>query len=132
VACACTVVLCALVSASPASGQDEWPRLRLGAGGSASLLVGDASDFLDGGFGGHATVEMPIDARRGRSHSSMDSAHRQLLRFVESSRRDDVRAVPEDVQDVFGSALLDARYGDMPQKEHKHSAKACRARSCSS
>lgn len=38
---------------------------------------------------------------------------RKPLHFVGSSRKD-LRELPEDVQDVFGSALLDAQYGDVP------------------
>ena len=35
------------------------------------------------------------------------------LHFVGSSLKD-LRGMPEDVQDVFGTALLDAQYGDQP------------------
>ena len=43
----------------------------------------------------------------------MTPASRKPLHFVGSSQKD-LRALPEDVQDVFGSALLDAQYGDHP------------------
>ena len=43
---------------------------------------------------------------------AMDTG-RKRLHFIGGSRRD-IRAVPEDVQDVFGAALLDAQYGDTP------------------
>jgi phage-related protein len=39
---------------------------------------------------------------------------RRPLHFVASSLKD-LRGVPEPVQDVFGSALLDAQYGDRPE-----------------
>lgn len=39
---------------------------------------------------------------------------RKPLHFVGSSQKD-LREMPEDVQDVFGSALLDAQYGDAPE-----------------
>lgn len=35
-------------------------------------------------------------------------------KFVGSSLKD-LRALPEEVKDVFGSALLDAQYGDHPE-----------------
>jgi phage-related protein len=38
---------------------------------------------------------------------------RKPLFFVASSRKD-LRDMPEDVQDAFGGALLDAQYGDHP------------------
>ncbi|ODS59400.1 MAG: hypothetical protein ABS36_00220 [Acidobacteria bacterium SCN 69-37] len=38
---------------------------------------------------------------------------RKPLKWVGSSRKN-VAALPEDVQDVFGSALLDVQYGDTP------------------
>lgn len=38
---------------------------------------------------------------------------RKPLLFVGSSQRD-LQGMPEDVKDVFGSALLDAQYGDTP------------------
>jgi phage-related protein len=38
---------------------------------------------------------------------------RKRLHFIGGSRRD-IRAMPDDVQDVFGAALLDAQYGDVP------------------
>jgi phage-related protein len=44
----------------------------------------------------------------------MDSDSRKPLHFVGSSRKD-LRGLPEDVQDVFGSALLDAQCGDVPE-----------------
>lgn len=43
---------------------------------------------------------------------------RKPLHFIGSSHKD-LRDMPEDVQDVFGSALLDAQYGDVP-----HAARA--------
>jgi len=36
---------------------------------------------------------------------------RKPIHFLGSSRKD-IRAMPEDVRDAFGSALLDAQYGD--------------------
>lgn len=39
---------------------------------------------------------------------------RKALHFIGSSKKD-LRDMPEDVQDVFGSALLDAQYGDHPE-----------------
>ena len=39
---------------------------------------------------------------------------RKPLHFVGSSKKD-LQAMPEDVQDVFGAALLDAQYGDRPE-----------------
>jgi phage-related protein len=44
----------------------------------------------------------------------MSPAERKPLHFVASSLKD-LRAMPEEVQDVFGSALLDAQYGDHPE-----------------
>lgn len=41
-------------------------------------------------------------------------ADRKPLHFIASSRRD-LRELPEPVQDVFGSALLDAQYGELPE-----------------
>lgn len=41
-------------------------------------------------------------------------ADRKPLHFIGSSRRD-LQDQPEAVQDVFGSALLDAQYGDLPE-----------------
>jgi phage-related protein len=38
---------------------------------------------------------------------------RKPLHFIASSHKD-LREMPEDVQDVFGSAFLDAQYGDVP------------------
>lgn len=38
---------------------------------------------------------------------------RRPLHFIGSSKRD-LRGLPEEVQDVFGSALLDAQFGDTP------------------
>jgi phage-related protein len=38
---------------------------------------------------------------------------RKPLKWVGSSRKS-LAALPEDVQDVFGSALLDVQYGDTP------------------
>jgi phage-related protein len=43
----------------------------------------------------------------------MVGSERKRLFFVASSRKD-LRAMPEDVQDAFGGALLDAQYGDRP------------------
>jgi phage-related protein len=42
----------------------------------------------------------------------MDSP-RKPLHFIGSSKKD-LRGMPEEVQDVFGSALLDAQFGDTP------------------
>jgi phage-related protein len=44
----------------------------------------------------------------------MDSAPRRPIHFIGSSLKD-LRKLPEDVQDVFGSALLDTQYGDLPE-----------------
>ena len=44
----------------------------------------------------------------------MSPSQRRPLHFIGSSLKD-LRAVPEQVQDVFGSALLDAQYGDHPE-----------------
>jgi len=38
---------------------------------------------------------------------------RRPIHFLGSSKKD-IRAMPEDVRDAFGSALLDAQYGDTP------------------
>jgi phage-related protein len=38
---------------------------------------------------------------------------RKPIHFIGSSKKD-LREMPDDVQDVFGSALLDAQYGDVP------------------
>lgn len=38
---------------------------------------------------------------------------RKPLHFMGSSHKD-LRDTPDDVKDVFGSALLDAQYGDVP------------------
>jgi len=43
----------------------------------------------------------------------MPTPTRKPLHFVGSSRKD-LRDLPEEVQDVFGSALLDTQYGDHP------------------
>jgi phage-related protein len=43
----------------------------------------------------------------------MDHPLRKPLHFIGSSKKD-LGDMPEDVKDVFGSALLDAQYGDMP------------------
>jgi phage-related protein len=43
-----------------------------------------------------------------------DSEQRKRLYFVGSSKKD-LKRMPEEVQDVFGSALLDAQYGDHPE-----------------
>jgi phage-related protein len=39
---------------------------------------------------------------------------RRPIHFLGSSKKD-IRAMPEDVRDAFGSALLDAQYGDTPE-----------------
>lgn len=44
----------------------------------------------------------------------MGDSGRKPLHFVGSSRKA-IRRLPDDVQDVFGSALLDVQYGDHPQ-----------------
>jgi len=44
----------------------------------------------------------------------MFSPQRRPLHFVGSSLKD-LRTLPEEVQDVFGSALLDAQYSDHPE-----------------
>ena len=43
----------------------------------------------------------------------MDSDRCKPLHFVGSSHKD-LKGMPEDVKDVFGAALLDAQFGDMP------------------
>jgi phage-related protein len=45
--------------------------------------------------------------------SISDTPQPRPLLFVGSSRKD-LRECPDDVKDVFGSALLDAQYGDHP------------------
>lgn len=49
----------------------EPPRFRLGAGLTGDLLVGDASDFLDGGSGRFLMADVRID-ERDRFHIRMD------------------------------------------------------------
>ena len=44
----------------------------------------------------------------------MGASQRKPLHFAGSSKKD-LRDMPEDVQDVFGWALLDAQYGDHPE-----------------
>jgi phage-related protein len=44
----------------------------------------------------------------------MSSPDRKPLHFVGSSIKD-LRALPEDVKDVFGAGLLDAQYGEHPE-----------------
>lgn len=44
----------------------------------------------------------------------MDSASRRPIHFIGSSLKD-LRKLPGDVQDVFGAALLDTQYGDLPE-----------------
>ncbi len=39
--------------------------------------------------------------------------HRKPIHFVGSAKKD-LRDLPDDVQDLFGSALLDTQYGDNP------------------
>jgi phage-related protein len=41
------------------------------------------------------------------------TSSRKPLHFIGSSKKD-LRGMPEEVQDVFGSALLDAQFGDLP------------------
>jgi len=43
----------------------------------------------------------------------MPPPSRNPIHFVGSSKKD-LRELPGDVQDVFGSALLDTQYGDHP------------------
>jgi phage-related protein len=43
-----------------------------------------------------------------------ETEHRRPLYFIGSSRKD-LRALPDQVQDEFGWALLDAQFGDHPQ-----------------
>jgi phage-related protein len=43
----------------------------------------------------------------------MNPPGRKPLHFIGSAKKE-LRAMPESVQDVFGSALLDAQYGDHP------------------
>jgi phage-related protein len=43
----------------------------------------------------------------------MEPPCRKPIHWIGSSKKD-LAAMPEDVQDVFGSALLDAQYGDVP------------------
>lgn len=44
----------------------------------------------------------------------MSEDERKPLHFIGSSKKD-LKQMPEEVQDVFGSALLDAQYGDHPE-----------------
>ena len=44
----------------------------------------------------------------------MSSSDRKPLHFVASSIKD-LRALPEEVKDVFGAGLLDAQYGEHPE-----------------
>jgi phage-related protein len=44
----------------------------------------------------------------------MGPSQRKPIHFIGSSKKD-LRALPEEVQDAFGSALLDAQYGDHPE-----------------
>ncbi len=44
----------------------------------------------------------------------MHPSSRKPLHFVSSSHRD-LKQLPEEVQDVFGSSLLDVQYGDLPE-----------------
>jgi phage-related protein len=44
----------------------------------------------------------------------MNAEERKPLHFIGSSKKD-LRGLPEDVQDAFGSSLLDAQYGDRPE-----------------
>jgi phage-related protein len=44
----------------------------------------------------------------------MGAPNRKPLHFVGSCKKD-LRGMPEEVQDVFGAALLDAQYGDHPE-----------------
>ncbi len=44
----------------------------------------------------------------------MAQPERKPLHFIGSSIKD-LREMPEEVQDVFGAALLDAQYGDHPE-----------------
>lgn len=39
---------------------------------------------------------------------------RKPIHFLGSSKKD-LRDMPDDVRDAFGSALLDAQYGDLPE-----------------
>jgi phage-related protein len=43
----------------------------------------------------------------------MGDPSRRPLHFIGSSLKD-LQRLPDEVQDVFGSALLDAQYGDEP------------------
>lgn len=56
--------VCAMVLFVPASTlAQNAPRLRAGAGVAATLLVGDASDFLDGSLGLFLTADIRVDRR---------------------------------------------------------------------
>jgi phage-related protein len=44
----------------------------------------------------------------------MGALYRKDLKFIGSSRKN-LKELPEEVQDVFGSALLDAQYGEVPE-----------------
>jgi phage-related protein len=44
----------------------------------------------------------------------MSPGHRKPLHFLGSSLKN-LRAMPEEVQDIFGSAPLDVHYGDHPE-----------------
>jgi hypothetical protein len=49
--------------AHPVLAQDNVPRVRLGAGLGADLLVGDASDFLDSGISRFLMADFRLDSR---------------------------------------------------------------------
>jgi phage-related protein len=52
-------------------------------------------------------------------YSREGSSERKPLFFVGSSLRD-LQAMPEDVKDVFGAALLDVQYGDTPRNARRY------------
>lgn len=71
------------------------------------------------------SVQLVIDERCGTStglqgysngaiHAAMTAVDRKPLFWIGSSQKD-MRGVPEEVKDVFGSALLDAQYGETPE-----------------
>lgn len=46
----------------------------------------------------------------------MAGLSKKPLYFIGSAKKD-LQNMPDEVQDVFGSALLDAQYGDHPDKD---------------
>jgi phage-related protein len=54
---------------------------------------------------------------RQRRQDDESSKRLKKLEWVGSSRKD-LKKLPEEVCDAFGSALLDAQYGDCPRTAH--------------